>query len=460
MRSRLEAKWAAFFDLCGWQWTYEPFDLPGWIPDFLIDNSMLVEIKPLQAHEVPNDITHKINNAMQISITQSAVLLGNDPTIVWSRSANGIWARQLPVDWWEPLWKKACNIVQWKSPRPPLIVAEDNYTGSSGNDWEPPSYPEYEYREQTCEEYATFYENEQSYHDEIRWEYNEKGLHEQETKVICESQVYNALWRYLLDCGSRGMSLKDAKKRSDITKFQARSDALRNASKYIEHWPGRENESIFLKASAHSAALKAIAASAKFEGISNHEALNTTAEADFRAAKESYLLTNEGKTNRIAWLQDQINWYNTEAKDYIRESAIKKGRIVKLEGEISELRARLSTPHNPEMHIAPPELSKRLDRVTQTDAEFFERFPQRQYRARLASADEIEQVQVAGGLQELPSDIWCYFSAVHQLEPGVRVRKIVGVPKVTKTDVSEVNARAIFSGYVLMDAIDLSLAPD
>lgn len=35
-RSRLEARWAAFFDLAGWKWEYEPFDLNGWIPDFRV----------------------------------------------------------------------------------------------------------------------------------------------------------------------------------------------------------------------------------------------------------------------------------------------------------------------------------------------------------------------------------------------------------------------------------------
>lgn len=48
-RSRLEARWAAFFDILGWSWTYEPFDLPGWIPDFVIVGSygsVLVEVKP------------------------------------------------------------------------------------------------------------------------------------------------------------------------------------------------------------------------------------------------------------------------------------------------------------------------------------------------------------------------------------------------------------------------------
>ena len=47
-RSRLEARWASFFDLVGWRWTYEPFDTGGWIPDFLIQghDPFLVEVGP------------------------------------------------------------------------------------------------------------------------------------------------------------------------------------------------------------------------------------------------------------------------------------------------------------------------------------------------------------------------------------------------------------------------------
>lgn len=45
-RSRLEATWAAFFDICGIKWVYEPFDLPGWSPDFLINDTLLCEVKP------------------------------------------------------------------------------------------------------------------------------------------------------------------------------------------------------------------------------------------------------------------------------------------------------------------------------------------------------------------------------------------------------------------------------
>lgn len=35
-RSRLEAKWACFFDLLEWRYEYEPIDLQGYIPDFVL----------------------------------------------------------------------------------------------------------------------------------------------------------------------------------------------------------------------------------------------------------------------------------------------------------------------------------------------------------------------------------------------------------------------------------------
>jgi hypothetical protein len=48
-RSRLEARWAAFFDLGKRRWAYEPFELEGYIPDFILygqRRNALVEIKP------------------------------------------------------------------------------------------------------------------------------------------------------------------------------------------------------------------------------------------------------------------------------------------------------------------------------------------------------------------------------------------------------------------------------
>ena len=48
-RSRLEARWAAFFDMVGWTYEYEPIDFNGWIPDFAIIGKevLFVEVKPV-----------------------------------------------------------------------------------------------------------------------------------------------------------------------------------------------------------------------------------------------------------------------------------------------------------------------------------------------------------------------------------------------------------------------------
>jgi hypothetical protein len=47
-RSRLEAKWAAFFDFLGWEYEYEPEPFKTWSPDFVIHTiDAYVEVKPL-----------------------------------------------------------------------------------------------------------------------------------------------------------------------------------------------------------------------------------------------------------------------------------------------------------------------------------------------------------------------------------------------------------------------------
>ena len=50
-RSRIEAQWAYLFDEVGFVWEYEPIDLAGYIPDFILtfegsrQKEILVEIK-------------------------------------------------------------------------------------------------------------------------------------------------------------------------------------------------------------------------------------------------------------------------------------------------------------------------------------------------------------------------------------------------------------------------------
>jgi hypothetical protein len=77
-RSLLEARWAAWFDLVGWKWDYEPFELCGWIPDFVLSGPaarLLVEVKLLLVTDIihtqevqreldcsyrPNESSHEI----------------------------------------------------------------------------------------------------------------------------------------------------------------------------------------------------------------------------------------------------------------------------------------------------------------------------------------------------------------------------------------------------------------
>lgn len=64
-RSRLEATWAAFFDACGWGWEYEPLDLNGYIPDFVLKfyKPLIVEVKPCLTIGELNEHTSKIDDS-------------------------------------------------------------------------------------------------------------------------------------------------------------------------------------------------------------------------------------------------------------------------------------------------------------------------------------------------------------------------------------------------------------
>jgi len=78
-RSRLEATWAAFFDLCGWNWDYEPIDLKGWIPDFVlegVDYNIYIEVKPFTELEEFKNVIIKVTKT---GIEENILLLGIKP---------------------------------------------------------------------------------------------------------------------------------------------------------------------------------------------------------------------------------------------------------------------------------------------------------------------------------------------------------------------------------------------
>jgi len=161
-RSRLEARWAAFFDELGWRHEYEPFDLDGWVPDFALwpfqssQMSALVEVKPFDRldpaiwarivtsfHRVESDYSGLIltRSAPQIIVPPSAVSIGwfhcaPDPTAIPPKAIIAWQHKGASLFWWraedEELtphlvvaarltmdkWAEATNFVQWQGASP------------------------------------------------------------------------------------------------------------------------------------------------------------------------------------------------------------------------------------------------------------------------------------------------------------------------------------------------------
>jgi hypothetical protein len=88
-RSRLEARVACFFDVLEWPWDYEPVDLAGYIPDFVLKfpyRPVLAEVKPF------DDIADPQVKAAQEKIQRAgwkndAIIVGCKP---WLEGETGI----------------------------------------------------------------------------------------------------------------------------------------------------------------------------------------------------------------------------------------------------------------------------------------------------------------------------------------------------------------------------------
>ncbi|MGH6774765.1 hypothetical protein [Brucella tritici] len=92
-RSRTEARWAAFFDLVGLKWDYEPFDLEGWAPDFLLRTSLtnvLVEVKPV-------DLTAYID-AVNRGNAERSPMLSYDKALARARNYQVLLLGMAPIE--------------------------------------------------------------------------------------------------------------------------------------------------------------------------------------------------------------------------------------------------------------------------------------------------------------------------------------------------------------------------
>lgn len=127
-RSRLEATWAAFFDICGIWWQYEPIDLDGWTPDFGLRLSgalVLAEVKPVDPIR-PEHFLKAYSRWEEVHV----MLLGLNPAendLPWfgmlldapSRSEHD-WVtihKATFIDDMDGKWKQAQNTTRWKGPR-------------------------------------------------------------------------------------------------------------------------------------------------------------------------------------------------------------------------------------------------------------------------------------------------------------------------------------------------------
>ena len=131
-RSRLEARWAAFFDLMGWKWSYEAVDLHGWVPDFHLiiphcisrdcdeAHELYVEVKPHRAIE--EFIGHPVSYQDPYSVPAPAMFGLSPDCTEWQMShkhGDNIYlvpAWGAEAETVSEMWKEAGNVVQW-SPR-------------------------------------------------------------------------------------------------------------------------------------------------------------------------------------------------------------------------------------------------------------------------------------------------------------------------------------------------------
>lgn len=89
--------------------------------------------------------------------------------------------------------------------------------------------------------------------------------------------------------------------------------------------------------------------------------------------------------------------------------------------------------------------SAAVQRVTDADAKFFDRFPLRAHRVRHAARAELDANAAAQGLKRIetePGRRW--FTVVRQIAPGVRSRLFVQNRNDADTDMSEAEAQGVY----------------
>jgi hypothetical protein len=104
---------------------------------------------------------------------------------------------------------------------------------------------------------------------------------------------------------------------------------------------------------------------------------------------------------------------------------------------------------NHAQHRQLQKLAVRASRVTQADVRFFERFPHRRHRVRLASQAEISQQELLTGRSIFMPEDHRLFFAVRKILPGVLFRLLTYLPEGFNIDLNEATAREIYQAAVM-----------
>ena len=91
-------------------------------------------------------------------------------------------------------------------------------------------------------------------------------------------------------------------------------------------------------------------------------------------------------------------------------------------------------------------LANRIGLISEADRKYFERFPQRRHRVRVAGRVELEEDRILlGRARSLPPACQLY-TAVRSVRPGLRLRIVFHGPADEDPDLfSEAKARAIYA---------------
>ena len=89
-------------------------------------------------------------------------------------------------------------------------------------------------------------------------------------------------------------------------------------------------------------------------------------------------------------------------------------------------------------------LAERVDRVSQADKRYFERFPDRHHRVRVTSAAEIEQQELLEGKPTWMPPGYRMFTVVWNIAVGARMRLFVRYLEDAETDLDEATAKSVF----------------